>query len=175
MKDKGESSRVGKIPEPLNILEGEARFRTLKEACDLAQQLAVHCPDYQSAVTGLIELMYNAIEHGNLGINYEEKSLLSRENRLDEEIERRLTSPEYAGRMATIRWEQTATDIFFTIEDQGEGFDSAPYMEMSPDRVLHQHGRGIVMARHSCFSQLQYLGRGNRVRATISLLDDKKG
>jgi hypothetical protein len=40
-------------------------------------------------------------------------------------------------------------------------------LELTPERIIDNHGRGIVMARRLAFSELRYLGAGNRVVATI--------
>ena len=55
---------------------GTFQFRTLEEANILATFIAQCCPVPTSASLGLSELMVNAIEHGNLGITYAEKSSL---------------------------------------------------------------------------------------------------
>jgi hypothetical protein len=45
--------------------------RVQRAARDVATILANACPDPDSAVVGLTELLLNAVEHGNLGITYE--------------------------------------------------------------------------------------------------------
>jgi hypothetical protein len=116
---------------------------------------------------GLMELMLNAVEHGNLGITYDEKSKLIAENGLQEEIERRLALPEYADRIATARFRRVGKSLIFTIKDEGQGFDWKSYLEMSLDRLMDNHGRGIAMSRSISFTHLEYRGKGNCVEATI--------
>lgn len=152
----------------LEACEGVAQFRTLEEARFLARKLARHCPNFEFALIGLEELMYNAVEHGNLAITYDEKTNLGLTGRFLDEVERRLSLPEYRHRVATIQWKREKKRIAFTLEDQGEGFDSSPYLTVVDERLRDCHGRGIIMARELCFDHLQYLGRGNRVYATIS-------
>ncbi|MEN8180423.1 MAG: response regulator, partial [Pseudomonadota bacterium] len=53
---------------------GRFQFRTLQEGRNLATLLANASPNAGNVVIGLSELMVNAVEHGNLGISYEEKS-----------------------------------------------------------------------------------------------------
>src|SRR5262249_39246858 len=69
-----------RVKRGLHVLSllSEANFtiRTLDQARDLAGVLANACPDPEAAVVGLTELLVNAVEHGNLGITYEEKSSL---------------------------------------------------------------------------------------------------
>jgi hypothetical protein len=53
------------------------------------------------------------------------------------------------------------------IRDQGQGFDWTPYLDFDPERAFDPHGRGIAMARLSSFDDLEYLGDGNEVLATV--------
>jgi CheY-like chemotaxis protein len=56
-------------------------FRTVSQAKATAAVVSNTCPDPSSAVIGLTELLVNAVEHGNLGITYEEKTLLNANGR----------------------------------------------------------------------------------------------
>jgi DNA-binding response OmpR family regulator len=69
---------------------------------DLASGLARGCPDPKRVVLGLQELLTNAVEHGNLGISYADKTRLVLENRWVDEVERRLSQPDYAQRTVTV-------------------------------------------------------------------------
>ncbi len=53
------------------------RLRSVEEARDVGTLVAGLCPDPSNTVIGLTELIVNAVEHGNLGITYAEKSELS--------------------------------------------------------------------------------------------------
>ncbi len=68
-------AEVSKHRGVMGLME-EARFRlcTFEEAKNLAFLIANCFPDPRSAVYGLNELLINAVEHGNLGITYDEKS-----------------------------------------------------------------------------------------------------
>ncbi len=59
-----------------NMARCQFGFRAIEEASILAAFLAQICPQPESAVLGLSELMINGVEHGNLGISYAEKSEL---------------------------------------------------------------------------------------------------
>jgi hypothetical protein len=117
-------------------------------------------------VTGLWELLINAVEHGNLDISYQEKSALLGSGQWQNEICRRLAAPDYADKQVTVQVELGAREVSYTITDQGHGFDPLPYFEFEPGRATHAHGRGIAMARRLSFSSLEYFGNGNAVRAT---------
>jgi DNA-binding response OmpR family regulator len=154
--------------EPASLIAGSFRFRTLSEARRLAGFLARTCPKPDQTVLGLTELMINAVEHGNLGITYREKSQLNEAGTWREEVERRLAMPQYAARHAIVTLERLEDGIAFTIVDQGAGFDWRGYLEMSPERAFDSHGRGIAMSRMLSFSHLEYSGNGNTVRAVIA-------
>ncbi|KXX64102.1 response regulator [Marichromatium gracile] len=151
------------------LQEGRFRFREPRHASLLAVQLADLCPRASLVAMGLSELMINAIEHGLLGIGYEEKGRLLAQDALGDEIERRLARPEQASRWAELWLRREAERICFTVCDHGPGFDWAPYLELAPERAFHHHGRGIAMARQLAFSALDYQGRGNVVQAWVSL------
>lgn len=146
---------------------GVYRFRTLTEGRVLATLLARCCSDPERVVVGLAELLTNAVEHGNLGITYDDKSRLMEEDSWADEIERRLELPEYKGRRVSIEVKREGDEVAYTIEDEGGGFDWETYITFSPDRAFDTHGRGIAMARRMSFDRLEYSGRANIVAAMI--------
>lgn len=151
------------------LTEGEFVFRTPDEARDIAGLLANTSREPRKLVLGLCELMLNAIEHGNLGITYAEKTDLIQAQRLRHEIERRLADPPYADRQARLRYTRTPDALRFELHDQGDGFDWHSYLELSPERVFDNHGRGIALARLLSFDSLDYNARGNVALATVRL------
>jgi anti-sigma regulatory factor (Ser/Thr protein kinase) len=114
---------------------------------------------------GLIELFLNAVEHGNLGIGYKEKSVLNLNGTWDVEIERRMALPENASKVVEVEFQRVQKEIRFRIRDQGQGFDWESYLQFSPERAFDSHGRGIALARNLSFSRLEYQGSGNEVIA----------
>ena len=120
---------------------------------------------------GLGELLINAIEHGNLEISGKEKIRLKEEERWLEEIEARLKSPRFNQRQVTVKLQQEQQQLVFTISDQGIGFDWKKVTPELPDDDHDYGGRGIFLARHLCFSSVDYQGCGNRVVAVIRLDD----
>ena len=147
----------------------EFDFRSLEQASQLAGALAALCPDPGPVALGLNELLVNAVEHGNLGITYVEKKRLRQNDGWNEEIVRRLALPEYRNRVARVRVSRTESELVFTVEDQGDGFDCRSYLEFDPDRAYDPNGRGIAMARQVSFCRLDYRGCGNVVEAAVSL------
>ena len=149
--------------------ETEFEFNNLNDADHLAMVLANSCPEPDKVITGISELLINAIEHGNLQIGYKEKSDLKKQGIWREEIERRLQLPQYAGKPANVSYSRNGSSIKITITDHGKGFDWKNFLEFSPERAFDNHGRGIAMARLMSFDDLQYNEIGNKVTAIINL------
>lgn len=144
---------------------GEFIFHTLPEAHDLAAALSVLCAEPENCGVGLIELLVNAVEHGNLGISYSEKSDLRKNMGWETEVARRLTVSPYAERRARVDVQRDGEEIQFTVTDEGDGFNWQPYMDFDPARAFDLNGRGIAMANKFSFTSLTYEGRGNIVIA----------
>ena len=160
---------AAKTTQALSLMtQGQFAFRTLDEARDLAALLANAGPHAGKAVLGLSELLINGVEHGNLGITYEEKSELNETGTWEAEVLRRLALPENAEKRVTVSFECEGGEMRFLISDQGKGFDWASYLEISPERAFDNHGRGIAMARMVSFDRVEYLGNGNQVLAVLS-------
>lgn len=147
--------------------KGRFTFQTLEQARNLAALLANACAEADHVVLGLTELMINAVEHGNLGISYEEKSMLNALGEWESEVEKRLNMPENSSRCATVEFERNENEIIFNILDQGDGFEWKNYLDLSPDRAFDSHGRGIAMARSLSFDVIEFRGNGNEVSVTV--------
>ncbi|MEY2633679.1 MAG: hypothetical protein RIR00_2333 [Pseudomonadota bacterium] len=145
------------------------RFATLDEVSALVPQLARLAPSPETVATGLSELMTNAVEHGNLGISYQEKSLLKWENEWEAEVQRRQKLARFVERYATVTVERLPDRLTYTIVDQGQGFDWRDYLDFKAERAFDPNGRGIALARLLSFSSLEYRGAGNEVVATVAL------
>jgi CheY-like chemotaxis protein len=148
---------------------GLFKFRTLDEASTLSMYLAKTCPNPKKTILGLSELFLNAIEHGNLGITYDEKTTLNMENRWVEEVERRLSLAENKNKYVEVVFDRHEHEITIKITDQGDGFDWKEYMDFSPERVFDNHGRGIASSKILSLDDLTYNEAGNVVTANISL------
>ncbi len=150
------------------LVEGRFRFRDLKQARLLAAWLGNLCPRSYQVSMGLSELMINAVEHGNLGIDYHSKGELLEQGQWLDEIDRRLDSTDQEDRWAEVTLTREPGQICFAVRDQGEGFDWQPYLELAPERAFDAHGRGIAMARRLAFDSLEYRGCGNLVVVTVA-------
>ncbi len=143
------------------------QFRTLTDVKKLSAFLARMCPAPEKTIMGLSELMINSIEHGNLEITYEEKSVLNKEGRWKEEVEKRLQNPLFKDRYAEVQCTKDHERITFRIIDQGQGFSWDQYLDIAPNRAFDTHGRGIAIAKAVSFNDIEYMGCGNEVIATV--------
>lgn len=149
--------------------EATFRFKALHAARDIATALANAFPDPHRVVIGLSELLVNAVEHGNLGITYDEKGRLREQDRWEEEVLSRLADPAYADKEVTVIYRREADRICVTIRDQGPGFEWSKYVDMDPARAFDTHGRGIAMSRMISFDSIEYRGCGNEVEVTVAV------
>ncbi len=157
-----------KLPKVASLLrQGSFRFHTLEEAYALAHFLSETSPNTHLAVLGITEILVNALEHGNLGITFEEKSKLQLEDEWLQEIKRRLTLPEHAEQSVSVEFSKDETEITLVVTDQGKGFDWRKYQTFNAEHKLRQHGRGILVAKHFAFKAMRYSEKGNQVTCII--------
>lgn len=162
------SAEVRRTGSPLAMMvHGRFRFRTLLECHELSNVLAKLCPDPGRTVTGLSELLVNALEHGNLGITYEEKGRLLDKNTWRAEVNRRQALPANREKWVDVEFLRLEDRLRFDVKDQGPGFDWQAFLKPSPSRLFDNHGRGILMAKMDAFDALEYLGTGSQVRAEV--------
>lgn len=151
------------------VINAEFQFRSIDEGRALAAVLAHNYPDPESVSIGLMELFLNAVEHGNLCISYEQKSGLLQDGTWEGEVKRRLELDEYKNRIVKVHFSTQSDKITVQIEDDGAGFAWQDYIQFSPSRITDTHGRGIAMSRMLSFTDLEYIGKGNKVIATVAL------
>jgi len=150
-----------------NCQNATFHFSTIEEAQNISFFMGGLFTQAEKATPGLYELMVNAIEHGNLGITYDEKSTLIQNNELEEEMQARLQDPRYSGREAKVSFVQNNNEITVRIEDEGNGFDWEPFMALEPSRATDSHGRGIAKANLLSFDSINYQGAGNIVECIV--------
>lgn len=156
------------------LTQAEFRFRTLQEAFDLAPLLASSCQNPERVTLGLSELLINAVEHGNLGITYQDKTRLNQNGEWTAEVNRRSSLPENCTKYVSVRVDITYDSVCFTIVDEGPGFDWESYLSFRPERAFDNHGRGIATSRMVSFDELKYVGTGNKVIAIHKTCNSKK-
>jgi DNA-binding response OmpR family regulator len=151
------------------FVNGEFHLQTPTEAQNVAFMLGILFPRPEVAVSGLYELLINAIEHGNLGIGYQEKGLLLEKGEWESEIERRLAAPANMNKKVQIQFAHHKNQLQAIISDEGQGFDWRPFLEIEPARATQNHGRGIAKANLLAFDHLLYLGTGNQVQVLTTV------
>lgn len=148
--------------ETLRQLRGvELTCRTRDDAEQVADLLSSAMPDPPRCRLGLLELLINAIEHGNLEIGTERKGQLLRENRLETEIASRLRREPYRSRRARLTISQVDPVIEIEIRDEGPGFAWRAALAGEIATSDQPNGRGIALVRHTCFADLEYRDPGN--------------
>lgn len=148
-------------------------IQTLEEAELTTLYLANLFPYPDEMLFGIKELLINAIEHGNLDIDYDLKSELNSRGVWREEVEKRLALPEYAARKVRIYFYQRADHIELIVKDEGKGFDWQKYTQIDPSRTVDTQGRGISIASLKCFDELNYIGSGNEVHVKVYLKNER--
>ena len=123
----------------------------------------------QDAVFGvklcLREVIINAIEHGNLRIDYEEKARAQREGNYIEFLRERQRDPLYSSKKVRVEYSLNSRRGIFRVIDEGGGFDHRTFMKREAQELNvpgQYNGRGILMARNE-FDKMRYNGKGNKV------------
>lgn len=111
----------------------------------------------------LREIVINAVEHGNLGVTFEEKTEANERGSLPALLAARAKDPDRAHRKVRVKAERSDESILIVVEDEGDGFE----WRRLPDptdaaNLLRTHGRGVLLATLSV-DELKFNDRGNRV------------
>jgi CheY-like chemotaxis protein len=147
---------------------GTFTFKTMEDAKNLSFAISNIFSQPEKIVFGLNELTVNAVEHGNLGISFEEKKKFVIENSLHQEIENRLKMPEYSEKFATLTFSTHPTHYEIIIKDMGNGFDHTKFINFDPARLTDPSGRGIAMSKMYSFDDIKYLGNGNELVCKVN-------
>ena len=116
------------------------------------------------------ELVTNALEHGNLEIDYATKTeWLGKGGNMIQLIQKRAIDPRFAKRRIKISYDISRTASKFSITDDGNGFDWRSYMSKTEADENMLHGRGISLSK-SVVQTLTYNDKGNEVTFTIANL-----
>ena len=147
--------------------EAHFAFQTIEDANDLAKVLANACADPDRVVTGISELLINAVEHGNLKICYEDKSRLVAKDGWKDEVKKRLQLSEHKNKKVLVSFKREGLINKILIEDEGDGFEWQKYLKLDPLRAFDSHGRGIAMANLMSVDEITYKGCGNKVELIV--------
>jgi anti-sigma B factor antagonist len=104
--------------------------------------------DLHAIRISLVEVLMNAIEHGNLGIDSDQKPAALARDRFEQLVEERQSQEPYASRLVTLSYTLTAAYISITIRDEGVGFDWQSVARMPlAEEMPSAHGRGLLIVR----------------------------
>ena len=112
---------------------------------------------------GLLEIVTNAIEHGNLEISYKEKQQAIENNIIGELIKEREKNSKFANRKVIIHFSIDKTSCHWIIKDEGKGFDWTSIPSPLNENITNLTGRGIFITKH-LFDELEYIGNGSIVK-----------
>jgi anti-sigma regulatory factor (Ser/Thr protein kinase) len=114
----------------------------------------------------LLELLINAIEHGNCKIGYDEKTAwLERNGDIMELIRKKNQDAAVKSRKVYFSYTITPEKSQFTIRDEGDGFDWRARLAVSP-KTPGLNGMGMKMA-NLYVRHLAYNAKGNEVSFEI--------
>jgi anti-sigma regulatory factor (Ser/Thr protein kinase) len=160
-----------KKEKPITTLlkAGVFEVKTIEDAFRLAGAFSYHAIRLEDVNLAISELIVNAVEHGNLGIGYDEKNHLLQNGTFNDEINRRLALPDNVNKVVKVIFERIGNKITILIEDQGNGFDWKKYMNFEPMRLTDLNGRGIASANIMRLG-IEYIGSGNKVKCQFDTL-----
>ena len=112
----------------------------------------------------LMELLMNAIEHGNCKISYEEKSeYLNQGGDILDLIRKKCQDPEVDKKKVYLNYRINPKKSIIRIRDEGEGFNWKKQVPPTGEEgTKEMHGRGIFMAR-LYLSKVSFNAKGNEV------------
>ena len=120
----------------------------------------------------LQELLFNAVEHGNLEIQYQEKQKALLDGHYEQLLAHRLAQTRLRDRRVIMHvlHDKDANSLVYRIVDEGKGFKWWSLLTRSQEVCGSgdANGRGIFLAR-SFFPCLEYNDRGNEVTITVPL------
>jgi len=111
------------------------------------------------------ELLINAIEHGNLGITYEDKLTRMEMDDYFDYVSQKINENNNKNKKVKVEFLINDEKFMLKITDQGKGFDHKNYTnksDASTNESFLQHGRGISLAKH-IFDEITYNDKGNQV------------
>jgi DNA-binding response OmpR family regulator len=129
-----------------------SRFAGLDKKTTLTLRLAVY------------EMLVNAMEHGNLEIDYDmKKNLLEEVIDYQRFLNDRANQEPYRNRKVRVTYQYDRDAISFTITDEGKGFDVSKVPNPhSSENLERLNGRGIFISRVN-MTRVTYNEKGNSV------------
>jgi anti-sigma B factor antagonist len=105
--------------------------------------------DVHAIRLSLVEVLMNAIEHGNLGISADQKQAALARDEFEELVDERQRQEPYASRLVTLSYTLTAAYMSITIRDEGLGFDwqAISTMLLADEEMPPSYGQGLLIVR----------------------------
>ena len=133
----------------------------------LTRNLVRYLPPHEIPLVrvAIREMMVNAIEHGNLGISFDEKTKALEKGDYFNIIHQRQRDSLRGDKKLTIDYTLDNKKVVYRISDEGEGFNHAEILGLDPvieNEKLLTHGRGLFMAR-ATFDSIEFNEKGNTV------------
>jgi len=137
-------------------------------ATTLSQRGYINAETKMHIQLALAELLVNAIEHGNCGITYEEKSAFLEDGlSVVDLVQEKCKNHSIAAKKVDFEYDIRPEATKFVIRDGGGGFDVMALSEkLKIEGEMSLHGRGIRMAA-ALASKLSYNKKGNEVSVTF--------
>ncbi len=113
---------------------------------------------------GLQEAIINAIEHGNLEIDFETKSRLKKmEGNYWDHVLDECNKENLETRKITVKYFLSSDHVKYTIADEGRGFDWKQYMNTTPNGNLIYNYHGVGFAMLQDVFELSFNEKGNEI------------
>lgn len=121
----------------------------------------------------IFEMLINAIEHGNCGITYKEKSDWLDQGKVIQDLIRiKCEEPAVAAKRVTFEYGILPECARFSVADEGRGFDWRSYLDgRRIADAAELHGRGIAMAKR-LIRNMRYNETGTAVQFEIPYQKD---
>lgn len=163
---RAETDLQDALLESLEREDQEYRLsNSLAEAEELSHRISRRLTRYMPAEDAaqvrlaLFEVLVNAIEHGNLEIDFATKSNVLEQGDYIAFLRDRSREPHLRTRHVHVRYSLTPECARFEVRDQGKGFD---FDASPPQNETALHGRGLMIAR-STFDIVAFTAPGNVV------------
>lgn len=121
----------------------------------------------------LIELIMNAVEHGNLGVSFNKKQKMVENGGYEQHLNELSKKHENINKKVNIKVEYYKTSessdfVLIKIKDEGHGFNSSEVFKKLnfSDDIIRYHGRGIAMSQ-LITDGIFYNKKGNKVTILI--------
>ena len=156
------------FPTSIKLIPKIVDHLLIEAACELDDN------DKINVELGLVELITNAIEHGNLNISYLEKQKALDNNLFEQLYTQKLNDQKYKDKKIFVDFVTNCESCQWTITDEGSGFDWNTLPDPTDDNhILELNGRGIFITKF-LFDELEYSGKGNIVRVKINIKNRNK-